>query len=315
MHCTKSRIGETFRPGSGAYLIALAMFCALAWGSAFPVVRLARLELPAITLPYVWAFAGIRFTIAGLIVLLLLTRKKPWNVARANSGKVFCGVFFQVFCQYIFFYWALKVAPAYLVAVTSAAGTLWWAGLAPIFDKRESLSWKQAGFIVLGIGGVALATWKPGTVIVGDLTGVALTLASTLCGTVAVLLVRPLASRGVSPTFYNGLSLFFGGIMLCLLAAPVVGDVLAHASLKLWAMTLHLALISAFCFSIWYHLITLYEVSRMASYRLLIPFAGVCESIIFIPSEKPGPGLLFGGLLIVGGILAMERLRRKAQHS
>ncbi len=44
----------------------------------------------------------------------------------------------------------------------------------------------------------------------------------------------------------------------------------------------------------------------LAGYRFLIPIMGVIESIVIL-REKPGWGLIVGGVLVIGSLVAAQR--------
>ena len=55
-------------------IISIAIFCSLLWGSAFPILKIsnAELQMPEDSPVAQMVFAGIRFLIAGLIILIFL---------------------------------------------------------------------------------------------------------------------------------------------------------------------------------------------------------------------------------------------------
>ncbi|WDE95617.1 DMT family transporter [Lentisphaera profundi] len=307
-----------FKPGSSSYLFILAICCTAAWGSAFPTIRLARLELPDTSLRHLWAFAGMRFTLAGIIILYLYRHRVQWSKFKENFPLMFMGIFFQIALHYALFYASFRHAPAYLIAIAASTGTLWWTIITPLVDKSEKFHLRQILLLSIGIMGVALATYKEGfsfqSLLQGELSGLLLTTLATLSSTIGLLIIRPLKKRGVNPNFYNGSSLFFGGLVLLALSFPALIEIISNMNQKLFLLTIYLACVSAFGFNLWFHLITIYQVSRLASYRLLISFFGVSESLIFLPEEKPGPFLIMGGILIFLSIYLMEKQRNILSH-
>ncbi|MDD7987450.1 DMT family transporter [Lentisphaera marina] len=299
------------KAGSRTYLFCLALLCTMAWGSAFPTIRLARLELPSTSLSHLWAFAGLRFSLAGLIILFIFQKKIQFAKFRAHFPLMLGGIIFQIALHYALFYASFRHAPAYLIAIAASTGTLWWTILAPLVDKKEKLYAIQILLLIFGIMGVALATYKNEftlqSLIDGELSGLVLTSLATLSSTIGLLIIRPLKDRGINPSFYNGSSLFFGGLILCLISLPALCEIILEMNTKLLTLIFYLALVSAFGFNIWFHLITIYQVSRLASYRLLITFFGVTESLLLIPDEQPGPYLIPGGLIIFTVIFLMEK--------
>ena len=214
--------------------------------------------------------------------------------------------------QYYFFYWGLALISASLTAIIVGTGSFWWVLAAPLVDKSEKATVKQFAILAIGFFGVVTCMYEPGNTV--KIGGALLILLATLGGTGAVLLVRPL-SRYVPVMFITGFSLFCGGLGF-MMATPVrTFEILAESPWQLVVLTVYLAFLSAAAFSIWYWLITLYEVARLSVYRFLIPVFGVFESVIFIADESLSPQLMVGGGLVVVAIVLLERTSRRKRVS
>lgn len=290
------------------FLTGGALICSLLWGSAFPGIRLAHRYFDTEPLLNHIAFAGLRFTLAGVLVLLFLgNRKEYWKNCPKKGLLVVC--LFQVVFQYILFYWGLKLAPAVMAAILVSTGSFWWVLLAPLVDKNESINLKQFAAILVGFGGVCICVFnKDGG---GEnLSSGFLFIFSCLCGVIASLLVRPM-NKKIPPTFLSGASLFCGGVILCVIANSSTVSIIQGMSWQLGLITFWLAIVSAAAFSLWYFLITLFDVPRLSGYRMLIPVCGVLESVLILPDEYLTWNYLTGGLLVLTGIFTLEKLKKK----
>jgi len=78
-----------------------------------------------------------------------------------------------------------------------------------------------------------------------------------------------------------------------------------------WAATLWLALVSAVAFSLFYYLVSRFDLTTLSGYRFLIPICGAVESALFIPGERLGFGVVVGGALVISAITILERVRRR----
>ncbi|NQZ57307.1 MAG: DMT family transporter [Lentisphaeraceae bacterium] len=284
-----------------------ALTCALLWGSAFPAIRLSHAYFDTGPLQNHFAFAGIRFTLAGIIVLAFQKRLIA-NFKLCPKWGLLGVTVFQVVLQYMFFYWGLKLAPAVLVAIVMSAGSFWWVLLAPLLDKNEALSFKQFLLLIVGFVGVCFCVMdKQGG---GDsLFSVLLIVLASLCGVVAVLLVKP-KSKKVSGPYFTGIALFFGCLILCSTAPQVTVVLIREMNWHLLLLTLWLAIVSSAAFSLWYYLISLFDVPRLSAYRLLIPLCGVLESIIILPDESLSGKIFCGGLLVLTSIFFLEKMKK-----
>ena len=291
------------------FLAGGALFCSLLWGSAFPCIRLAHRYFDSGPLINHIAFAGIRFTIAGFLVLLFVNRKAVHWRSCPKPGLLVTALF-QVVFQYSLFYWGLKLAPAVLGAILVSTGSFWWVLIAPIVDKKESINIKQFAALVLGFIGVCVCVFTKSGGGENSYSGL-LFVASCLCGVIAALMVRPM-NKKIPPTFLNGASLFCGGLILCLVNPKVTFSLLSSMQTELLFITAWLAIVSAVAFSLWYYLITLFDVPRLSGYRMLIPVCGVLESVLFLADEKLTWNYLTGGVLVLLSIFILEKMKCKA---
>src|SRR5699024_6348396 len=89
-------------------VISIAIFCSVLWGSAFPVLKVSYEELQMVsedTIAKV-VFAGMRFLLAGLILLvgLLFINRKALVVRRRQIPFLVLFGIVQTALQYFFFY-------------------------------------------------------------------------------------------------------------------------------------------------------------------------------------------------------------------
>lgn len=285
------------------------LLCAVLWGSAFPGIKTvygiweeAGIE-PG--LGDYWWFAGVRFTLAGL--MLLAVAKRPMTELRATPGRRLAGfTLTQTFGQYLLFYLGIAVASGSLAGLLAAAGSFWWMLLAPWVGGAPWPTRRQWLAIVLGGAGIVLATSAPGRGAGSPWLGAALLIASTGLGTLGLVQFGKLRQT-IGARAGTGFSLLGGGLLLLLCGAGSftrAAELMPPAALGL---TLWLAFVSAAAFSLWNHLSTRHPVPLLAGYRFLIPLAGMGESLLFLKGETAGWGLIAGGLLVVLALVMAQR--------
>lgn len=291
-------------------IVPPVLVCALLWGSAFPCIKMVYLDWErrdvAVGLTDLWWFAGIRFTLAGFV--LLLVSKHALSDIRATAKRpLILFALTQTLGQYIFFYIGIALASASLASLMVATGSFWWMLLAPLMLRSPWPTKWQWLAIATGAVGVGLATAKPPSGDSFSFLGLGALLISTLMGALGLIYfskVRPT----IGPRAATGFSLFTGGLALLALGAPAFGRVGELFSPQAGLLTIWLAFVSASAFTLWNHLSAIHPVTLLAGYRFLIPAFGVMESLILIPGEKATWGLLVGGLLIVSSLLVAQRL-------
>lgn len=288
------------------------LLCALLWGSAFPGIKGIYADWAAngidATFAHRMLIAGIRFAIAGCV--LLLTAKRPLKDWQQTPKRSLLGfVLLQTSVQYLLFYTALAVSSATLGSILTATGSLWWVMLAPIMLKTAWPNRHQWLLLAVGVVGVLLAVYRPGAGSGDPVLGALLFILSSLSGTLSVIILQ-----GVVPTMRprtaTGFSLFVGGLVLCIAGIPAWPDGFTLFTPKVVWLTAYLSFVSAVSFSIWNYLTTLFPVNLMAGYRFLIPICAVMESSLFVAGESPGIGIFVGGALVIAAVVGLQRTHR-----
>ena len=128
----------------------LAIFACFLWSTAFVGIK-AGLEY---TTPL--QFAGIRFFLAGLMILPFINFKKAYNELRENLPFIIKVAIFQTFFQYAFFYLGVARVSGALSAVIIGAGPLFIAIMAHFMMPDDKLTLKKTIGIIVGLAGIVL---------------------------------------------------------------------------------------------------------------------------------------------------------------
>ncbi len=286
------------------------VLCAALWGSAFPVIKLSYAHLSLETYGEKLLFAGTRFTIAGVLVMLFCRRGVWRSFADAPKGLLLGVVLSQTFGQYVFFYYGMSVSSGALGALLNGAGSILWVLLAPLLVKSAFPSGKQWVALLTCVFGISIAVYAPG-VGSGNVTHgvISFTLVglSGALGAIAMKQIAPVVgSRSVT-----ALSLFLGGLMLTVAGSYEWRAFISEYSLATLGVTAYLALLSATAFAVWNRLIELYSVNVLSAFRFLIPLFGVVESAVFLKDETVGVGIVVGGAILIASLYAMSRLEER----
>ncbi|MEM1085610.1 MAG: DMT family transporter [Verrucomicrobiota bacterium] len=287
------------------------LLCALLWGSAFPSLKTVYgiwseqgLE---IGLSDYWWFAGIRFTIAG--IALLLIARNPWQqIAASPKPRLLLLSTTQTFGQYLLFYLAVAVASGSLTGLLASSGSFWWVILAPLLAGAPKPNSRQWTALLIGAVGITLATAAPGAGAGRPVLGALLMIGATGCGAVGVIEFGKLGNR-IGARAATGFSLGFGGLLLLLCGIGSFPRAAELMSPQVIAITAWLCVVSAAAFALWNYLSTKHPVPLLAGYRFLIPLCGMTESLIFLENETAGWGLMVGAALVVGSLVMMQRAR------
>ncbi|MFK5923537.1 MAG: DMT family transporter [Verrucomicrobiota bacterium] len=293
-----------------------ALICALLWGTAFPAIKYVYRIWPE---SQQWdsrmLFAGIRFMVAGLILMPLVRRGGLLKqLKKANLRLLLALALTQTFAQYLFFYMGLSLSSGVLGALMISCGSFWWILLSPLLlktPKPDAHHWAMLLFCALGI---VVAVYKPGIGSGSPLLGALCFLAATLNGALGLIILKPL-HRTLDSATATAFSLFIGGVLLVTAGSRALPELGVFLNPRLAGMTLYLAFVSAAAFVLWNRLAREFSINILAGYRFLIPLAGITLSSLLIPNEKPGTGIYLGAVLILGSLFYVNYVDRKSTVS
>jgi O-acetylserine/cysteine efflux transporter len=156
--------------------------------------------------------------------------------------------------------------------------------------------------VAISFVGVLLVVGKP--VASGNFDVVIMTLISIVVWVAGQLMVRKL---GVASSFglLGALSLLATPQLLVLSTLLELEEIrsILTASLASWVQVIYLGVImTAGGIGIWYFLISRYEINLVAPFLLLVPAVSIFGGIFFL-GEVPSAGTIFGGILIMFGVV------------
>lgn len=274
-----------------------AIIACLLWSTAYAGIKLGlQFDTP-------FHFAGIRFIIAGLMILPFTVTPRAYLKMIAEHWKVVAWVtFLQIVVNYSLFYQGLNIVPGALGAVIVGSQPLVTAVVASVMNSADKLSKKKIITIISGISGVILISagrqaFKLGTVV--ELLGVLMILVANM-GTATSNVIVSLKSRGLNPAVLSSCSIFFGGLILFLISLPFEAHTYKPFPLEYWLLLLWLSFMAATAFTIWFKLLQRpgVKVSELNLWKFIIPVMGAILSWLLVPGEKP-EWLTITGMVII----------------
>jgi len=239
-------------------------------------------------------FAGTRFVVAGLVLLMLAwSRSEVRRLSRSEIGRLMLVQMLMVVLTYGPLFWGVRYAPSGLTAVLDLAlmpVSLLVFGLA-MGEER----WSTARAAALGFGFAGLALlFGPQIVVPADmlgLIGAAAIVFSAVVYSLGSVIARPLA-KTTSATFMSGLTVLLGGVILTFGAlafepgAPKAARFDWHAAA--WGGWLFLVLFgSLIAFTAYLRLIAAWDPARAGSYAYISPVIAVLLGVAAL-GEKVG---------------------------
>jgi len=265
----------------------LAIIACLLWASAFAVIKIGL----QYTTPL--RFAGLRFMLAGLMVLPLVgSYRTAFQYIRNNFRLILLISFLQTFVQYTLFYSGLNLVPGALGAIIIGAGPLFIAFTAHFFMPNDKLTLPKLGIIFMGIAGIALVSLSnvSGKDAGGNLIFIGiilLFLTNINAGFTNVIIARD--ANHIPPLVLSSSSLIVGGVLLFLVSLPAEGFIFKIPPFTYYLSIIWLSFLSAAAYSIWFLLLQRkgVKVSALNMWKFIIPVFGAILSWILIPDESP----------------------------
>ena len=299
-------------------VFAAAIFANLLWGSASPCIKLGyRLfQIPSDAVMSQILFAGIRFTLAGILSVMLgsLMEHRVLRTRKGSAGMLLALALTQTILQYTFFYMGLSKAPGYKGAVISPSSVFFAVLLATLVLRQEKLTLRKLLGCLVGFAGVLLISVQTSEEAEGfrwDGEGFLLLAAfSYACAT--VLLKR--FSVHENPVALSGYQFILGGSAM-VLAGILAGGRLQAVSPKAWLLMLYLGLFSAVAYTLWSLLLQRHPVSHVTVYSFSNPVFGVLISALLLGEGRQLnlPRCLLALLLVSLGIWIVNGFPKEAK--
>ena len=267
----------------------IAMLCCALWGSAFPCVKLG-MQMLGITSDRSAdqiVFAGMRFTLAGILVIVFgsLIQRRPLIPRRSDMGMIAKLSFFQTIGQYFFYYIGLAHAKGVNATIASSTSRFFIILTACLVFRIDKLTGKKIVGCLMGFAGVLLITLTGGE-ISADITfiGEGLIIISAFSAAISSCLSK-IYSRDVDPVLLCGCQFFLGGLVL-FAGGLLFGGTIAPFDLKSSAMLLYLALISSVAYTLWTVLLKYNEVCKVTIYGFMNQVFGLVLSVLILKESN-----------------------------
>lgn len=290
---------------------AISILCMFLWGSAFPAIKLTYREINIQGGDYFAMIfvAGIRFTIAGILVLMLMfifDRKNVNQMIIKFPYLLKLGIIVTTL-GYLFFYIGTGNTSGMKAAILTSSSTFLVVIFSHFFlDERFDLYKFIA--IILGLLGVIIANFNKEFNWNFTLIGEGFMFINAALGAIGTIYVKK-KSNSVSAFAQSSGQFLYGGILLMLIGYFMLKSSLVFTFNSV-LLLLYGGILSATAFTLWYMVLKEYKASEIAFLRLFIPFFGTFLSAIIL-NEEITWGVIVGLLFVIIGIIILNKTRRK----
>lgn len=268
---------------------SLAVFCTILWGSAFPTIKLGYelFHVPQHDVPSILAFAGSRFTLAGILVLIfrffLRLKSKSENTVSLTLkqwGQIgFLGLL-QTTAVYIFFYISISYLSGAKSSIINSISVFFSAIFAHIFFSDDKISKQKLIGILIGFSAVILVNYEVGFGFDVTLKGEGFMIIAAVFVSLSFIVSKRLTNF-TDGMLIAGSQLAFGGAVL-LIIGLILGGSFPQGPFSAYLLLLYLSSLSAIAFSVWTSLLKYHKVSSITIYHFLVPIVGTFLSVLIL---------------------------------
>jgi len=254
-------------------------------------------------------FAGLRFTISGIILILYTWHKGMWQEILQHWRLFLNLVIINMFIGYAAFYWGVDFVSSDISSIVMGLTPLVNVFLAHLLISDDKLNRYKIISLAISLIGLLLIIGTGGkggqALDMKGIIGIVLLLVSIIVQGYSAISVAEEKSK-INPIFLNAVQMLFGGLML------YAAGIATEGFLPFWGKPIGfdislfvLVLISIFGFNFWFVALQSNDtkVSDMNMCRLINPVLGAILSWIMIADEHPTPATILGMIIIVGSLI------------
>ena len=294
----------------------IALLCVTLWGTAFPVIKKCYeiFSIPTSDYPSKVLFAGYRFFIAGVMVLIvaIILQKKFVKPSRKDILPISIMGFLQIFLQYLFSYIGLSNTTGTKTSVITSLGSFIGVLISPIFFTSDKLNVKKILGCIIGFIGVIVINLDGLTTGGFTLLGEGFVVFSTIAATGGNIYCKKI-SKGRDPMTVSAYHLLIGGGGLIIVGA-LFGGYLDFSNITIYLLLIYLVIVSAASFTLLTDLLKYNPVSKILIFNLLIPIFGTIWSGILLGEDIINLYNIVSVVLISIGIILVNLRSKKDEN-
>lgn len=306
----KNRMQSTFVVWLGA------LICCALWGSAFPCIKIGyqMFGIPQDAVATQILFAGLRFTLAGILVILIgsVLAGNLLKINRQNAPKILKLSLLQTVLQYLFFYIGLANTTGVKASIIEGVNVFIAIFVASLIFRQEKLTMGKLAGSLIGFAGVVLVNLNGnGLDMSFHLNGEGFIFLSTVAYAFSSVYLKRY-SKTENPVLLSGWQFVAGGLVMIAMGLLMGGKITKVTAAGI-AMLFYLACISAVAYSLWGILLKYNPVSRVAVFGFMNPVFGVILSAFLLGEREQASGIksIIALILVSIGIYITAKVKEE----
>ena len=300
-------------------IVLLATLCCGLWGSAYPAIKIGYelFSIAANDIPSKLIFAGYRFALAGILLLIMqvISRKNIFAFDKKDFVQIGWLGAVQTAIQYTFFYVGMAYASGISGSIVNGTGTFFSILLAHFIYKNDKLNSNKILGCIIGFIGVIIVNLRGGSLLESSFTfmgeGFVMIAAFILSATG---IYSKKITQNKDATIVTGYQLFIGGAILTIVGFGFGGKLIGF-NLKSIMLLIYMALLSSVSFAIWAELLKYNKVGTIAMFNFSIPVFGTVLSGIFLGENIFDIKILIALVLVCVGIFLVYRVKEEKEET
>lgn len=266
-------------------VVALAaVFCCLLWGSAFPSIKVGYqlFEIPSEDTAAQILFAGIRFALAGVMVIIAgsLLQKRFLKPSVKAIPKVFKLCLLQTVLQYVFFYVGMAHTTGVKGSIITAVNVFFSILVSCVIFRMEKLTAQKLAGCLIGFAGVVIVNLSGTMDMSFNFLGDGFLFVSAFAYALSTVLIKRYG-REEDPVMLSGYQFFVGGLLMAVFGVMFGGRIPAVTGQGI-LLLIYMGFISAGAYTLWSILLKYNEVSKVAVFGFFNPVFGVILSALVL---------------------------------
>lgn len=293
-----------------------ALICCALWGSAFPCIKIGyqMFEIPQDAVATQILFAGLRFTLAGILVILIgsVLSGNLLKINRQNALKILKVSLLQTVLQYLFFYIGLANTTGVKASIIEGVNVFIAIFVASLIFRQEKLTMGKLAGCLIGFAGVVLVNLNGnGLDMSFHLNGEGFIFLSTVAYAFSSVYLKRY-SKTENPVLLSGWQFVAGGLVMTIMGLLMGGKITKVTATGI-AMLFYLACISAAAYSLWGILLKYNPVSRVAVFGFMNPVFGVILSAFLLGEREQASGIksIIALILVSIGIYITAKVKEE----
>ena len=270
----------------------------LIWGSSFLWIK--------IGVENITPFVLVTVRLVGLLVVMAVQRQSFPRDRNTIFKYIFMGVF-NLVIPFMLITWGETKIDSSMAAILNGAQPLFVIVIAHFWLHDEKITLPRFGGLIIGFIGVVVLVaqdFKPGS-LQGDILGQLAVVFAAISYATALTFSRKYL-RGTKPVVQSTMILVVGAIIMWTLTPVVNGPLVLPSTPLTWIAVIWLGLLGlCIAYLLFFYLNNAWGPTRASLVTYIFPVVGVFLGIIFL-NEQPSWNMVFGSLLVIGGIVVVN---------